>query len=96
MLQNQKGLTILESLAVMAVSVGLLWVAVPVLMVRLGYKDAGTMVVTEGDKAPDYKGEPLPPDVLKPRVEISPKFKIIGGDHDSPSPPPALPKKPLE
>ncbi len=48
--QTGKGLTILEALIVILASVILLWVIVPVFLVRYGYKDAGIMVVTEGNK----------------------------------------------
>lgn len=48
--KSEKGLTILEALIVILTSVFLLWVIIPVLLVRYGYKDAGIMVVTEGVK----------------------------------------------
>jgi hypothetical protein len=77
MIKNSSGLTILESLVVMTVCVVLLWVVVPVGMVRFGYKEAGAMVVTEGDKAPEYKGPPINPDVMKPRVDGVPKPRVL-------------------
>jgi hypothetical protein len=80
MIKNRSGLTILESLAVMAICVVLLWIVVPVGMVRLGWKEAGAMVVTEGDKAPEYKGAPIDPKLLKPRVEEIQKPRVL---HDS-------------
>lgn len=61
----------------MAVCVILLWIVVPVCMVRLGYKEAGAMVVTEGDKAPEYKGLPVDPSVMKPRIENLPKPAVL-------------------
>lgn len=77
MIKNHQGLTILESLVVMAVCIILLWIVVPVGMVRMGWKEAGTMVVTEGDKAPDDKGVALPPDALKPRVQEIQKPRVL-------------------
>lgn len=61
----------------MSVCIVLLWVVVPVAMVRLGYKEAGRMVVREGDKAPDDKGEALNPEMFKPRVEEIPKVRVL-------------------
>jgi hypothetical protein len=69
MSKNQSGLSLLESLAVIIVCVVLLWIVVPVAMVKLGIKEAGAMVVTDGDRAPEFKGVPLDPEILKPRVE---------------------------
>ena len=92
MIKNKKGLTILESLVVMAVCIILLWIVVPVAMVRLGWKEAGAMVVTEGDKAPDDKGVPLPPDALKPRVEEVQKPRVLQ-DSQFLRPAPTTPKK---
>lgn len=71
MLKNRMGMTVMESVVLLLLCGILAWVVVPILMIRMGWKDAGAMVVTEGDKAPDYIGEPLDPKVLKPRVEIS-------------------------
>lgn len=97
MIKNHRGLTILESLVVMAVCIILLWIVVPVGMVRLGWKEAGAMVVTEGDKAPDDKGAPLPPDALKPRLDDIKKPRVL---EDSqflrPAPNTPAKKNPLE
>lgn len=97
MIKNHRGLTILESLVVMAVCIILLWIVVPVGMVRLGWKEAGAMVVTEGDKAPDDKGVPLPPDALKPRLDDIKKPRVL---EDSqflrPAPNTPAKKNPLE
>ncbi|OYW75811.1 MAG: hypothetical protein B7Z37_11505 [Verrucomicrobia bacterium 12-59-8] len=97
MIKNSSGLTILESLVVMTVCVVLLWVVVPVGMVRFGYKEAGVMVVTDGDKAPEYKGPPMDPDVLKPRVKELPMPRVLPDTQFLPTPPIIPPKKnPLE
>ena len=71
MLKNRFGMTMLESVVLLLLCAILAWVVVPILMIRIGWKDAGAMVVTEGDKAPEFTGEPIDPQVLKPRVEIS-------------------------
>ncbi len=68
------GLTILESLVVILICIALLWVAVPILMIRMGWKDAGAMVVTEGDKAPQFESTPM---LLKPRVGEIEKPKLV-------------------
>lgn len=96
MTKNSSGLTILESLVVMAVCVILLWIVVPVCMVRLGYKEAGAMVVTEGDKAPEYKGAPVDPNVLKPRMENLPKPAVMPDSQFLPQAPTTPKKNPLE
>lgn len=96
MIKNSRGLTILESLVVMTVCVILLWIVVPVLMVRLGYKEAGAMVVTEGDKAPEYKGPEVDPSVMKPRVENLPKPAVLPDSQFIPMAPITPKKKPLE
>lgn len=93
MIKNCKGLTILESLVVMVVCVLLLWIVIPVCMVRLGWKEAGAMVVTEGDKAPEYKGEPLDPDILKPRVDNVTKPRVLPENQTLPKAPNTPPKK---
>jgi hypothetical protein len=87
MIKNRSGLTILEALVVMTVCVVLLWIVIPVGMVRLGWKDAGTMVVTEGDKAPEYEGEPLDLEVLKPRVDKMQKPRLLPDSHYVPKAP---------
>lgn len=97
MIKNRSGLTILEALVVMAVCIILLWIVVPVGMVRLGWKEAGKMVVTEGDKAPEYKGEPLEPDALKHRVNELPKPRVLPDSQFLPKAPNTPAKKnPLE
>lgn len=96
MIKNSRGLTILESLVVIMVCVILLWVVVPVAMVRLGWKEAGAMVVTEGDKAPEYKGTPLNPDVMKPRLENLPKPAVLPDSQFVPRAPTPPKKNPLE
>ncbi len=97
MIKNRSGLTILEALVVMAVCVVLLWIVIPVGMVRLGWKEAGAMVVTEGDKAPEYKDEPLELDVLKPRVDEMQKPRVLPDSQYVPTAPNTPPKKnPLE
>ena len=97
MIINRSGLTILESLAVMAICLVLLWIVVPVGMVRLGWKEAGAMVVTEGDKAPEYKGAPLDPNLLKPRVDEIQKPRVLPDSQFLPKAPNTPPKKnPLE
>ena len=97
MIINRRGLTILESLAVMAICLVLLWIVVPVGMVRLGWKEAGAMVVTEGDKAPEYKGAPLDPNLLKPRVDEIQKPRVLPDSQFLPKAPNTPPKKnPLE
>jgi len=97
MIKNSSGLTILESLVVMAVCVILLWIVVPVCMVRLGYWEAGEMVVTEGDKAPESKGTPLDPDVLKQRLENLPRPAEMPESQYLPKAPTTPPKNnPLE
>ncbi|MFZ2276469.1 MAG: hypothetical protein WAW39_01670 [Prosthecobacter sp.] len=97
MIKNRSGLTILEALVVMTVSIVLLWIVIPVGMVRLGWKEAGSMVVTEGDKAPEYKGVPLELDVLKPRVDEVQKPRVLPDSQFVPRAPNTPPKKnPLE
>ena len=96
MSKSSSGLTILESLVVMAVCVILLWIVVPVCLVRLGYKQAGAMVVTEGDKAPVYEGTSLNPDVLKPRIENLPKPLVMPESQFLPKVPTTPKKNPLE
>ncbi|MBB5030492.1 hypothetical protein [Prosthecobacter vanneervenii] len=97
MIKNRSGLTILEALVVMTVSIVLLWIVIPVSMVRLGWKEAGAMVVTEGDKAPEYQGEPLSLDVLKPRVDDLQKPRVLPDSQFVPRAPNTPPKKnPLE
>lgn len=97
MIKNRSGLTILEALVVMTASVVLLWIVIPVGMVRLGWKKAGAMVVTEGDKAPEYKGEPLDSDVFKPRVLEIEKPRVLPDSQFVPKAPNTPPKKtPLE
>lgn len=96
MIKNSSGLTILESLVVMAVCVILLWIVVPVCMVRFGWKEAGVMVVTEGDKAPAYEGAPLNPDAMKPRLEKLPKPAVMPESQFLPPFPTPPKKKPLE
>lgn len=77
MSKSSSGLTILESLVVMAVCLILLWIVLPIGLIRMGYKKAGVMVVTDGDKAPEYQGDALDPDVLKPRVHKIPKTIVL-------------------
>lgn len=96
MIKNSTGLTILESLVVMTVCVILLWVVVPVLMVRLGYKEAGAMVVTEGDRAPEYRGPPIDPSVMKPRLDNLPKPEVLPDSQFLPKAPVTPQKKPLD
>ncbi|WP_395731834.1 hypothetical protein [Prosthecobacter sp.] len=97
MIKNRSGLTILEALVVLVASIILLWIVIPVGMVRLGWKEAGVMVVTEGDKAPEYKGEPLEDSILKPRVDEIPKPRILPDSKTVPPVPATPPKKnPLE
>lgn len=96
MIINRSGLTILEALVVMAVCIILLWIVIPVGMVRLGWKEAGDMVVTEGDKAPEYKGAPTDPDVLKPRVDEIQKPRILPESQILPKAPVTPKKKLLE
>jgi hypothetical protein len=93
MVKNRIGLTILESLVLMTVCIVLLWVSIPIVMVRLGWKDVGAMVVTEGDKAPDYKGVPLDPSVLQPRVKEIEKPVIVVPDAGFLPKPPSEPAK---
>lgn len=82
---NRMGLTVLESLVVILICIALLWVAVPILMIRMGWKDAGAMVVKEGDKAPQFEGAPM---VLKPRVgEIETPKLVVPTQKDLQSPP---------
>lgn len=96
MLKNKIGLTILESLVLLLVCIVLLWVSVPIVMVRMGWKEAGAMVVTDGDRAPDYKGAPLDPAVLQPRLRNIQKPEIvIPGPEVLPAPPPGPAKKRL-
>jgi hypothetical protein len=93
MIKNSSGLTILESLVVMSVCLVLLWIVIPVSMVRFGWKEAGAMVVTEGDKAPEYKGEPLDPQLLKPRVDDIKKPRVLPDSQFIPKAPNTPPKK---
>lgn len=93
MIKNSSGLTILESLVVMAICVILLWIVVPVGMVRFGYKEKGAMVVTEGDSAPENKDLNIDPDVFKPRVESIPKPAVLPESQFIPRPP-VPPKQP--
>jgi hypothetical protein len=93
MIKNNSGLTILESIVVMAVCVLLIWIVVPVCMVRFGFMEAGVMVVTEGDKAPEYKGGAIDPDVMKPRFENLPKPAVLPDSQFIPRPPPTPAKK---
>ncbi len=93
MIKNRSGLTILEALVVMAVCVVLLWIVIPVGMVRLGWKEAGAMVVTEGDKAPEYKGVPIDPQLLKPRVDEIEKPRVLPDSQFIPKAPNTPPKK---
>lgn len=96
MVKNQMGLTVLESLVVMLICITLLWVAIPVFMVREGWKEAGSMVVTEGDKAPKNGRAPFDPEILKPRVQkIEPEEVITSGPKEQPVGP-GLPKKQSE
>lgn len=97
MIKNRSGLTILEALVVMTVCIVLLWIVVPVGMVRLGWKEAGAMVVTEGDKAPEYKGAPLDLKVMRPRVDEIQKPRVLPDSQFTPKAPNTPPKKnPLE
>lgn len=96
MIKNSRGLTILESLVVMAVCVILLWIVVPVTLVRLGYWEAGAMVVTEGDKAPEFKGVPVDPDVMKPRLENLARPAVLPDSQNIPKAPNAPKKHPLD
>lgn len=96
MSKNSSGLTIVESLVVMAVCVILLWIVVPVAMVRLGYKEAGVMVVREGDRAPTDPGTLLDPEVLKPRIENLPKPAVLPDSQFVPRAPVTPKKDPLE
>lgn len=93
MIKNRSGLTILEALVVMMVCIILMWVVIPVGMVRLGWKEAGAMVVTEGDKAPDFKGESIDPDILKPRVDKLQKPRVLPDNQFIPKAPVTPPKK---
>jgi hypothetical protein len=74
----------------------LLWIVVPVGMVRLGYKQAGAMVVTEGDRAPVYKGPPVDPSVMKPRMENLPKPRVLPDSQFLPKAPTTPKKNPIE
>lgn len=96
MSKNCNGLTVLESLVVMAVCLILLWVVVPVSLVRLGYQKAGVMVVTDGDKAPEYIGQALDPDVLKPRVTEVQRPRVLPDSQTVPSPPVPPKQNPLK
>lgn len=91
--RRKLGLTILESLIVLLVCVILAWVVVPIALVRMGWKEAGAMVVTEGDKAPVSKGPQLDPKVLKPRVEGVEVPQVIVPGAEKLKPPPSLPEK---
>ena len=74
----------------MTVSVVLLWIVVPVGMVRLGYKEAGKMVVTQDDQAPEDNEHALPPNAFKPRVDEIPKVRVLMDSQlvpKAPSPP---------
>jgi hypothetical protein len=96
MVKNQMGLTLLESLVVMLICIILLWVVIPVVLVREGWKEAGSMVVTEGDKAPENRRAPLDPEILKPRVKkMEPDEVITSGSTDLPVAP-GLPQKQSE
>jgi hypothetical protein len=96
MIKNNNGLTILESIVVMTTCLILLWTVVPVCMVRLGYKEAGAMVVTEGDKAPEYKGPEIDSSVMKPRLENLPRPAVMPDSQLLPAAPPTPKKNPLE
>ena len=85
--RKKLGLTILESLIVLLVCAILGWIVVPIVMVRMGWKEAGAMVVTEGDKAPVSQGPQLDPKVFRPRVEEIEVPQVITPQAEKLSPP---------
>lgn len=70
---TKSGLTILESLIVIFASILLLWVVLPVLLVRYGYKEAGIMVATEASKTIENADEAL----LQSRIKDVEKPTVI-------------------
>lgn len=96
MRKNSLGLTVLESLVVMAVCVVLLWVVVPVAMVRLGYKEAGSMVVIDNDKAPEGNHPQIDSTVMKPRVDDIVRPRVLPDSQEVPRAPVAPKKNPLD
>jgi len=54
------------------------------------------MVVTEGDKAPEYKGPEIDSSVMKPRLENLPRPAVMPDSQLLPAAPPTPKKNPLE
>lgn len=91
MKEKRRGLTIFESVVLIVTCAVLLWVIVPVLLVRGGFKEAGAMVVNEGEASASTPDK----SVLESRITVPPKREVIANDKDPA--PPTLPKRaPLE
>ncbi len=84
-------MTVLESIVVMLLCVVIFWIVFPIAMVRLGWKEAGSMVVVDGDKAPQSSGPQLDPKILKPRVTGVEAPRVIEPGPQSVGPSPTIP-----